>query len=88
MSDSFKAIVEAMKVIKGKLPDNVTPEMYLVKDLGFESIDLVDLSFEVESRLNKSFELNEFVRFVSSKDDAIYHDFTIKMMIDYIEKKG
>lgn len=47
----YQAIVEALAEITRREPGQFAPGMRLVSDLGLESIDTIDLLFEVEKRL-------------------------------------
>jgi acyl carrier protein len=51
-------IVEAL----GVPPHNIHMDSVLVRDLGAESIDLLDLSFQIESRFGVTLEANEMER--------------------------
>jgi acyl carrier protein len=51
-------LVEAL----GVSPDQIRPESVLVKDLGAESIDLLDLSFRIEEKFKVTIEGNELER--------------------------
>ncbi len=61
-----QAIFEKLKLliveILGVAPERVRMESVLVADLGAESIDLLDLSFQIEARFGVTIEANEMER--------------------------
>jgi len=61
-----EAIFEKLKLliveILGVAPERVRMDSVLVADLGAESIDLLDLSFQIEARFGVTIEANEMER--------------------------
>jgi acyl carrier protein len=61
-----EAIFEKLKPliveILGVAPERIRMESVLVADLGAESIDLLDLSFQIEARFGVTIEANEMER--------------------------
>ena len=66
-----EAIFEKLKLliieILGVAPERVRPDTVLVADLGAESIDLLDLSFQIEGRFGVTIEPNEMEREAKSR---------------------
>jgi acyl carrier protein len=58
--DAQKAVLQAVETVKG-LSEGVEFHYSLTKDLGLESIDVVDLFFEIEQATGKSVELSQLV---------------------------
>ena len=56
----FGALKPLVVEVTGAKPEDVRPESVLVEDLGAESIDLLDLSFLIESKFGVPIEANEF----------------------------
>ena len=58
----FEQLRPLIREVTGVRPDQSKPESVLVRDLGAESIDLLDLSFLIEERFAVTIEPNEFER--------------------------
>ncbi len=56
----FGALKPLVVEVTGAKPEDVRPDSVLVEDLGAESIDLLDLSFLIESKFGVPIEANEF----------------------------
>ena len=56
----FGALKPLVVEVTGAKPEDVRPESVLVEDLGAESIDLLDLSFLIESKFEVPIQANEF----------------------------
>ncbi len=71
----FAAMLPLLETVLGVKPDAVQMERELVRDLGAESIDLLDLSFQIESRFGVSIEPNEIEREARQRlDGAPYEE--------------
>ena len=69
----FKKLVPLIREVTGARPDDVTMNSYLMRDLGAESIDLLDLSFLIEETFGITLEADEFEnRTQQSLPDADY----------------
>ncbi|HDY65932.1 MAG TPA: hypothetical protein ENH84_06855 [Phycisphaerae bacterium] len=56
----FKKLVPLIREVTGVRADEVTMDSYLMRDLGAESIDLLDLSFLIEETFRITLEADEF----------------------------
>jgi acyl carrier protein len=52
LSDTYTVISEILEEILDIDPNEVTPETYLIRDLGVESIDLMELTVSLNERFN------------------------------------
>ena len=59
-SDVFEKLVPLIREVTGVRADEVTMDSYLMRDLGAESIDLLDLSFLIEETFDITLESDEF----------------------------
>jgi acyl carrier protein len=59
--DFVKPIAEAVEAAIGKKFDSITLETYLRDDLGLESIDLVDIGFELERIVGIEFDFRQML---------------------------
>lgn len=55
----YKAILEAVEAVTRRPSSSLTPTTKMITDLGLESIDTIDLLFEIEKRLGLSINLAE-----------------------------
>jgi acyl carrier protein len=60
--DILEQLKPLLVEVLGVAPDKIRPESVLVRDLGAESIDLLDLSFRIEERFKVAIEANEIER--------------------------
>ena len=71
--DVFDKLVPLIREVTGVRADEVTMNSYLMRDLGAESIDLLDLSFLIEETFGITLEADEFEsRTQQSLSDADY----------------
>ena len=56
----FEKLIPLIREVTGAREDEVTMGSYLMRDLGAESIDLLDLSFLVEEAFGVTLEADEF----------------------------
>lgn len=63
----FQKLQGLIKNVLGVKPEKITLQSVLVKDLGAESIDLLDLSFLIEDTFSIVIEPNEFEKDVKSR---------------------
>ena len=71
----FKKLVPLIREVTGVRADEVTMNSYLMRDLGAESIDLLDLSFLIEEMFGITLEADEFERRTQqSISDADYEN--------------
>ena len=69
----FKKLVPLIREVTGVRADEVAMNSYLMRDLGAESIDLLDLSFLIEETFGITLEADEFEsRTQQSISDADY----------------
>jgi acyl carrier protein len=62
MNDIFEQLKPLLVNALGVAPERIRMESVLVSDLGAESIDLLDLSFQIEDKFGVSIEGNELER--------------------------
>lgn len=55
----YNAVLEAVETVTRRPRASLKPETRLITDLGLESIDTIDLLFEIEKRLGLSVNLAE-----------------------------
>ncbi len=85
----YNAITEVICEVKSIKKSTINPELYLSKDLGFDSIAIVDLWFELKKLLNHKFEASAFFTHLRSQSGStIKNDFQIQSLIEYLTPKN
>jgi acyl carrier protein len=79
---SKEAIFAALAAVKGVAP-NLSTQLSLIKDLDFESIDVVDFFFEIEQTTGVVIELNQ-VMGQGGGGGRRFDSLTIQDLIDYL----
>ncbi len=78
-------ILKSLSKIIGEKAFSVDAEKKLVSDIGLESIDLLDLLFEIEKETQLSINLSEaFVSRRAIKNQQEQFDLTVNEVIDYV----
>lgn len=80
------ALKESLELIKGKVDFDVNKR--LVSDYGFESIDVIDLFFEIQSRTQIEIDINEMAVIIGGSDGRRFNDITIKDVLHYLKIKS
>ena len=91
--DIKKIIIEAVEyrfsddirntILKSKSSDG--EDLYIYKDLGLDSLDVIELLLEIEYNINNM--LNQYNIKVVIDDNFIDNELTVRSLIDYIYKK-
>src|SRR5512145_177999 len=69
----FQQLTVLLREVLGVSPDAIHMESVLVRDLGAESIDLLDLSFRIEDKFKVTIEANEIEREAKRRlPDGVY----------------
>lgn len=83
-----KILAESICEIK---PDTIQPINHnksLVKDYGFESLDIIDLLFEVEKKTNISIDLTEVAVKIGAIEGRRFNDLTIAELLTFLYEKA
>lgn len=81
-----KIIYESIVSIKGDI--DFSPEKRLVTDFGFESIDVIDLFFEIQQSTNIDIDINEIAAIIGGTEGRRFNDITINDVVEYLSKKA
>ncbi len=85
--DKTKIIVEiqnSIREILGNQNIEISEKSRLIEDIGLESIDFVDLVFELEKRLNISFDLDSFSKYMMSFNVGRYLNVKVSDLVNFI----
>jgi acyl carrier protein len=84
--DLEKIILESMKEIKGELP-NYSIDKSLSLELGFESIETIDLIFVLQKKISAAIDLNELASRIVNVSGRRFGEMTTKDLIEYVQSK-
>ena len=83
--DVSRLVRDSISATSTLAPDAITPESHLMRDLGFESIDILNLFVEVEQRLGGRIDMLRILR--EREDRQSYQsDLRIRDIEEYINK--
>lgn len=80
------AVFKAVEKVTGRKPHELTPQSRLVKDLQLESIDTIDLLFEIEKSIGVSINLTKIFqteRHLTDQKDQF--DLELQEIINYVD---
>lgn len=81
----FMQVEGAVREVLNTKEGDVRPESFFRADLGAESIDLLDISFELEKRTGKELDFREVVQFVNERRGSEISDLSIQDIVDYLK---
>ena len=81
----FTQVEGAVKEVLNTKDGEIKPESFFRADLGAESIDLLDISFELEKRTGKELDFREVVQFVNEKRGTEISDLSIADIVEYLK---
>lgn len=88
MADNvFSNVVKSLVLVKGIDEKKVKKETLLIGDLGFESIDIVDLVFELEQQFNLTLDLADLAEKMKKGSVNFRSDLSVAALVDFVESK-
>ena len=84
MSKASETVYAALEAVKG-ISQGASPQASLTRDLGLESIDMVDLFFEIEQATGVVVELNQLIG--SSQGRRRFEEIALQDLIDFLEPR-
>lgn len=84
-TEIFTQVEGAVREVLNTKEGDIKPESFFRADLGAESIDLLDISFELEKRTGKELDFREVVQFVNEKRGTEISDLAIQDIVDYLK---
>ncbi len=82
--DYHKLIHDSINQIKGGV--EYSPSVPLVSGYGFESIDIIDLFFEIQQRCGTEIDINEIAAFMGGTQGRRFNDITPEDIRRYLER--
>lgn len=84
--DFDTTIQESLEAIKGKVDFDLNKR--LVTDYGLESIDIIDLFFEIQQKTNIEIDINEIATIIGGTEGRRFNDISINDIVNYLESKS
>ena len=82
----WRVLIDALSQVKSIDPSKVQLGSFVGKDLGLDSIGIVDLWFEIRGLTKHDDNLNAFYRHIRSQPQRKeYNDFTIQELAEYLK---
>ena len=78
-------VTEAVQVVLNTDPGEIQPSSALVKDLGAESIDFLDISCELEKAVGRELDFKEIIRATNEMKGSNGNDITVQEIVNYLK---
>ena len=78
-------VTEAVQVVLNTDPGEIQPSSALVKDLGAESIDFLDISCELEKAVGRELDFKEIIRATNEMKGSDGNDITVQEIVNYLK---
>ena len=84
-TEVFGFVETAIKTVLNSKDLQVKPESKLASDLGIESIDLLDISCELEKSIGRELDFKELAKHVTAKQGTSAKDLCVRDVVGYIQ---
>jgi acyl carrier protein len=82
-------VSEAVGTVLNRNAAEISGDAMIVKDLGAESIDFLDISFEIENGLGFEVDFKEIIRSLQkTAGDQSRNDLTVNEIVTFLEAKS
>jgi acyl carrier protein len=82
-------VSQAVGTVLNRNVSEIVGDAMIVKDLGAESIDFLDISFEIENGIGFEVDFKEIIKGLQAKaGDQSRNDLTVNEIVDYIQAKS
>lgn len=82
----FVQVEEAVRTVLNTEEGEIKMESMFRADLGAESIDMLDISYEIEKRTGVELDFQETLNFMNEKKGEEVTDFSVCDLVDYIKQ--
>lgn len=82
----FTNIEKAVSQVLNTKPGEITMESKFRGDLGAESIDMIDISFEIEKTTGKELDFKQIVASLQQTQGSEVKDLKISDLVTYLQK--
>lgn len=82
-------VSEAVGTVLNRKAAEINGDSFIVKDLGAESIDFLDISFEIENRLGFEVDFKEIIKSLQkTSGDQNRNDLTVNEITEFLASKS
>jgi len=81
----FLQVADAVRAVLNTEQEEVTMESMFRTDLGAESIDFLDMSFEIEKRTGVELNFQSALQYIIEKKGAEITDLSVADLVDYLQ---
>lgn len=86
MSDMFNEVVDIINKISGIDKSTVTLNSNLMSDLKIDSLDFLDITYEIDKKYDINIPVEEWVEEASAQTEAAQQMFTMSHFIERVQK--
>ena len=86
MSELFNEVVDIINKISGIDKATVTPDSNLMTDLKIDSLDFLDITYEIDKKYGISIPVEEWVEEANTQTQAMQQLFTLSHFLQRVEK--
>ena len=79
----FNNVEASIRAVLNTKQGEITPQSFLVKDLGAESIDFLDISCELEKLVGTELDFKDVIKTSNRSNDLTAQD-----IVDYLKKRS
>lgn len=84
--DISTKVSEAVGTVLNRKSSEIAGDSLIVKDLGAESIDFLDISFEIENSLGFEVDFKEIIKSLQkTAGDQSRNDLSVNEIVDYLQ---
>lgn len=84
--NNWTMILNCLLLVKSLKVENVSRLSYVTRDLGLDSIGVVDFWFELKNEFSFDSSLNDFYKILRMKPRGeLYNDFNLQELCDYLK---
>lgn len=80
----FENVEDAVRTVLNTEKDQISRESMFKADLSAESIDYLDISYEIEQRTGIELDFTEALTYLNEKNGADVTDISVKDLVDFI----
>ncbi|MGZ3650775.1 MAG: acyl carrier protein [Bdellovibrionota bacterium] len=85
-ADLLHLVIDSVVAALNCPSESVGASSRLVQDLGAESIDMLDISFELEQRLGRELNFLEIIRFAQKRNSSGAREVSVGDIVGYLEE--
>jgi acyl carrier protein len=81
----FNQVATAVGGVLNTKPGEIKPESRFREDLGAESIDMIDISFEIEKATGKELDFKQVIDYLNKAKGASVKDISVSDLVTYLQ---